>query len=78
MTFRSSWKRVLRWSTNFGKWALALKLKIPGPLPGQCAQVGDGAANGVAAAAMNGGAVNGICGIDRLDGETSADVADDL
>jgi hypothetical protein len=21
-TFRSSWKRVLRWSTNFGKWAL--------------------------------------------------------
>jgi hypothetical protein len=23
MTFRSSWKWVQRWSTNFGKWALA-------------------------------------------------------
>ncbi|MGA7071583.1 hypothetical protein, partial [Bradyrhizobium sp.] len=27
ITFRSSWKRVLQWSTNFGKWALGVSKK---------------------------------------------------
>jgi len=54
------------------------ELEVAGRLPRQRPEVGDRPAHGVAAPAVDAGAVPGVSGVDRLDRQIPADLADDL
>src|SRR6185437_9038169 len=55
-----------------------LELEIAGRLARQRAEIGNRSTHGVAAPAVHAGAVAGISGVDRLDRQIAADLADDL